>query len=97
VILDGRQSAGLQLDDLLTGIPLDWQAQMARLNFTVDAMGKAIRFLAESEVDRACKRGGTRDVKAAQSARKFGADPKTYGSKPSIASKCPGAAEGFTR
>jgi hypothetical protein len=27
VILDGRQSAELQLDDLLEGFPLDWTAQ----------------------------------------------------------------------
>jgi len=26
-ILDGRQPAGLQLDDLLTGFPLEWEGQ----------------------------------------------------------------------
>ena len=28
VILDGRQSAELQLDDLLKGFPLEWQGQL---------------------------------------------------------------------
>ena len=28
-ILDGRQPAGLQLDDLLSGFPLEWEAQRA--------------------------------------------------------------------
>jgi hypothetical protein len=30
-ILDGRQSAELQLDDLLEGFPLEWEEQQARL------------------------------------------------------------------
>jgi hypothetical protein len=29
VILDGRQPAELQLDDLLEGFPLEWEAQRA--------------------------------------------------------------------
>jgi hypothetical protein len=29
-ILDGRQPAELQLDDLLKGFPLGWDAQLAR-------------------------------------------------------------------
>jgi len=28
-ILDGRQPVGLQLDDLLAALPLDWQQQRA--------------------------------------------------------------------
>jgi hypothetical protein len=30
-ILDGRQSAGLQLGDLLGGVPLEWEKQNARI------------------------------------------------------------------
>jgi len=30
-ILDGRQPAGLQLDDLLKGFPLEWEEQRARV------------------------------------------------------------------
>jgi hypothetical protein len=31
-ILDGRQSAGLQLDDLLEGFPLAWAQHVAALH-----------------------------------------------------------------
>ena len=31
-ILDGRQPAELQLDDLLAGFPLEWEAQRSLLN-----------------------------------------------------------------
>lgn len=30
-ILDGRQPAELQVDDLLTGFPLEWEEQHSRL------------------------------------------------------------------
>jgi hypothetical protein len=33
-ILDGSQPAGLQLDDLLEGFPLEWEGQRTRLRFT---------------------------------------------------------------
>ena len=32
-ILDGRQPAGLQLDDLLKGFPLEWEDQKRELIF----------------------------------------------------------------
>ena len=34
-ILDGRQPAELQLDDLLEGFPLEWQRQKAHLRFII--------------------------------------------------------------
>ena len=38
-ILDGRQSAELQLDDLLDGFPLEWQGQHLRLRSLRDRAG----------------------------------------------------------
>jgi hypothetical protein len=35
-ILDGRQPAGLHLDDLLSGLPLDWEMQQSRLTGAVN-------------------------------------------------------------
>ena len=40
-ILDGRQSAELQLNNLLHGCPPEWEGQVAPSNFTVDAPGEA--------------------------------------------------------